>query len=182
MGFKAPKCPVCNRVQKASSALQHKKGNYACACNSVDYSKATEYRKQHRFQEDDCSELKPGVEYKFTIPGNPVVKKNSQRVVMHGIRPSVLYEVWAARALKIIMKQWEGLTPIKGPVHMEAHYYKDTKRESDLSNLHEGIQDCLTVAGVWIDDTIVESHDGSRKHVDKKNPRIEVTLRKFKED
>jgi len=180
--FKNPKCPSCGYVQKASSALEWTKGNYACRCNSVDYFTYTKLCKNNPVKEEDTLELEPAEEIKLVISGNPSVKKNSQRIVMNGIRPSVLFEVWAARAIKQLLEQFAKLArlPISGPVELECHYYRDTHRHADLSNLHEGIQDCLTYSKVWIDDSIVESHDHSRKHYDKENPRVELTIRKFK--
>jgi Holliday junction resolvase RusA-like endonuclease len=180
--FKNPKCPNCGCVQKASSALEWTKGNYACRCNSVDYFTYTRLSKIYPLKEEDTLSLGQDEEIKLVITGNPSIKKNSQRIILSGIRPSVLFEVWAARAIKQLLEQFSKLNrkPISGPVELECHYYRDTHRHADLSNLHEGIQDCLTYARVWIDDSIVESHDGSRKHYDKKNPRVELTIRKFK--
>lgn len=183
--FVAPKCPVCKIKQQASSETAWKKGNYACRCNSVDYSKTQKQRKEDPIELEDCQELINGEEVKFIVTGPPAIKKNSPRIVKMGktisIRPSILYEVWASRALKQLSIQWYNsiLSPIKGKVWMEAHYYRDTRRIADLSNLHEGIQDCLTTVGVWMDDSQIESHDGSRKHYDKDNPRIEITLRRY---
>lgn len=187
MSFRAPKCPVCRRVQRASSALQHSKGNYACLCNSENYQDATDFRKKNRHSEEACSDLAPDELIMFTVLGEPAVKKNSMRIVSFGgrssIRPSILYEVWASRALYQIKMQWLKLNrkPIKGPVEITVQFYRSTKRDVDLSNLYEGIQDCLTTAGVWIDDTIVQSHDGSRKHYSKDNPRVEVIITKYEE-
>lgn len=183
MTFRAPKCPVCRRVQRASSALQHKNGNYACACNSVNYSEATQHRRDNPVKEQDCMELSQDGQVKLVILGEPAVKKNSMRIVSFGghssIRPSVLYEVWASKAIKQLQDQYIGLQPLKGKLHLEVKFYKGTSRPSDLSNLYEGVQDCLTTAGVWLDDTLVESHDGSRKLVDKSNPRVEIIIRRF---
>jgi len=187
--FKAPKCQMCGLSQRASSQLQWKKGNYACHCNSVDYNKATKYRREHPLNSEICTELAEDEEVKLVVLGAPAIKKNSPRITKMGktvsIRPSLLYEIWAARAIKQLQEQWIllGRTGISGPVWMEAHYYRDTIRRCDLSNLHEGIQDCMTTVGVYLDDSQIESHDRSRKHQDKneQNPRIEVTLRRFKE-
>lgn len=53
-----------------------------------------------------------------------------------------------------------------------------TKGLVDLSALYEGIQDTLVELNVLSDDnySIVASHDGSGVYVDKKNPRMEITI------
>ena len=148
-------------------------------CNSIKYDK----HKKVVVDEALCVPLTPTEEITFTISGPPKVKKNSQRIVMGGIRPSIAYELWAGQAMFQIDKMMKKLNraPINGRVEMEAHYYRNTRVRADLSNLHEGIQDCLSNMGFWIDDSIIESHDGSRKFYDKENPRIEVTIRIYNE-
>ena len=54
-----------------------------------------------------------------------------------------------------------------------------TKRKCDLTNLLECADDVLVKAGILVDDnyTIIESHDGSRVHYDKENPRTEIIIK-----
>jgi Holliday junction resolvase RusA-like endonuclease len=173
------KCSVCNTWKKNTNKRELDKGVGACACNSIDYVK----HKKKKVDEHRCLELQDGEEIRMTITGNTGIKKNSQRITYQGIRPSEGYEIWAGQALfqiKEFMKQNQR-DPISGPVHIEAHYYRKSRVKCDLSNLHEGIQDCLTSMGFWLDDSIVESHDGSRKHYDKDNPRLEIIIRRFNE-
>jgi Holliday junction resolvase RusA-like endonuclease len=57
-----------------------------------------------------------------------------------------------------------------------------THRKCDLTNLLEAIDDVLVKAGVIEDDnyTIIASHDGSRVHYDKENPRTEIIITEVK--
>lgn len=174
------KCPVCKNWKRNTDKRKLDKGFGACQCNSIDYGG----HKKVKLKEEDCTELGPKEKISFVIKGNPKIKKNSQRIVMNGIRPSIAYELWAGQAMFQIQEMMELMPrqPIKGPVWMEAHYYRESKVKADLSNLHEGIQDCLSAMGFWLDDSIIESHDGSRKHYDKDNPRIEIIIRRYEEE
>jgi Holliday junction resolvase RusA-like endonuclease len=67
---------------------------------------------------------------------------------------------------------------ICSPVNVEAHYYIDADRTCDLTNLHAALHDMLVHYNVIADDNrkIIVSTDGSRVHVDRKNPRTEVIV------
>jgi Holliday junction resolvase RusA-like endonuclease len=54
-------------------------------------------------------------------------------------------------------------------------------RLPDLSNLHEGIQDCLQKAKIIANDRLICSHDGSRRLVGEEY-LLEVTLFRFDEN
>lgn len=116
----------------------------------------------------------------ITIPIAPRTKKNSQQIVIvHGrpiIMPSKLYKQYEKECGKYIPQLEE---PINYPVNMKCTYYMPTRRKCDLNNLLEASTDMLVHYKVLEDDnyTIVESHDGSRVHYDKANPRavIEIT-------
>lgn len=173
-------CEVCGKNKVARSETLMNRGLYTCSCNSVDY--------QQYYKDNKSRELTNAVEdwdeFTIVIEGNPSVKKNSPKIIKMGktysIRTSDIYDEWASKALFQIDKQKPTFT-IDAPVHVEAHFYRNTKVRADLSNLYEGFQDCFTLAGIWSDDTLVESHDGSRKHYDKERPRIEIIVRKFKD-
>lgn len=123
---------------------------------------------------------------KIVIPGQPIVKKNTQIPVRLGsgrmIRvPTKAYKQWhkgAAIALEITNKSMKPLQPISEPINLCCRFFMQTRRKTDLSNLYEGIQDVLVSEG-WLEDDhsgIVCSHDGSGVFYDKMNPRIEVTI------
>jgi len=177
----APKCPVCGYKQKAANRTAWMKGVYACRCNSLDYDELTRYRKKNPIPDKDCLPLEEGEEIRIVIPGNAGIKKNSQIKTRFGIIPSYRYRVWAARSFKIIKEQWDAINrkTINGPIHLEAHFYRNDLRGTDLSNLMEGVQDCFKTIGVWQDDSLVESPDGSRKHLDERTARTEIILRLY---
>ena len=115
----------------------------------------------------------------FTIPGNPVTKKNSQRIFVNRktgkpfVKPSEQYEAYAETAGWYIPK--EG---INSPVNVKCLYFMENLRRVDLVNLLEATCDILVKYGCLIDDDskIVASHDGSRVLLDRKNPRVEITI------
>ena len=114
---------------------------------------------------------------KFTIKGNPVTKKNSQRIVNSGGRYRVIqserYLAYEELALWQLPK-----VHINYPVNVKCVYFRDSKRRVDLTNLLEATDDILVKGGVLEDDNcnILVSHDGSIVKYDKQNPRVEVEI------
>lgn len=126
---------------------------------------------------------------KFTILGNPITKKNSQRIIkvklkngrcFHKIMPSKAFEKYEKECKPHMPKVKE---PINVPVNLKCIYYMKAKRAVDLLNLLEGTADILVDYGVLADDNrdIVYSTDGSKVLYDKKNPRVEVEITELKE-
>lgn len=120
-------------------------------------------------------------EYRYTIPGNPVTKKNSQRIIRlkNGrtlIKPSAAYEAYEDRALYFLQPLPEA--PIREPVNVQCIYYMNTRRKVDLSNLLSATDDVLVTAAVLSDDNrdILAGHDGSRVFYDHDNPRTEILI------
>lgn len=115
----------------------------------------------------------------FTIPVAPRTKKNhSQIVYAHGrpmIIPSKQYKQYVKDASVFVPRLPE---PISTPVNVEYHFYMPTRRKCDLVNLIQSANDLLVECGLLLDDnfTVVESHDYSRVHYDKNNPRTEVVI------
>ena len=118
----------------------------------------------------------------FTIPLNPVTKKNSNVKTRDG-------RLLASKAYRQYEKDAVHLIPpfarkhIDFPVNVEAVYYTKidyakAKSRIDLTNLHNALCDTLVAAGVIADDNcrIVYSMDGSRVKCDKLKPRTEVTI------
>lgn len=114
----------------------------------------------------------------FTIPGNPITKKNHQRILKTRdgrsfVAPSVQYKDYEYQC------GW--FVPAEGidyPVNIKCLYYMETLRRVDLVNLLEATCDILVKYGCLKDDDskIVASHDGSRVLLDRKNPRVEITI------
>ena len=133
---------------------------------------------------------------KIIIPGNTIVKKNSQRIIKfrrkgarrltRAIAPSLAYEKWEESALASLLSNrqvWQGTYPVE----LKLFYYRENARKFDLSNLGEGVQDVLVKAGVLIDDSmkyVVQVIDKRGKYygwdIDKENPRVEIKIQSVK--
>lgn len=127
---------------------------------------------------------------KIVIPGNPITKKNSQRIVHIGYKCPA-----CKRGMKVVplpsqqYEQYEGLAgwyirgnlrklKINRPVNVKCIYWMAKDTAVDLANLLEATNDMLVKHGVLADDNrkIVATHDGSRVFVDRENPRVEITI------
>lgn len=115
----------------------------------------------------------------FTIPLNPVTKKNSGQIIKVGKYPKLIpsktylqYE----QDCKCFIKGKQLMLNI--PVEITCKFYMKTRRKVDLTNLLNAIDDILVKYGVIADDNsnIIVSHDGSRVLYDKNSPRTEVTI------
>ena len=116
------------------------------------------------------------------IPLNPYTKKNSSRVLYKNtpsgdripfISPSAQYKQYEHECLMFLRA-----LEIDYPVNVEAHFYMETRRHVDLTNLNEALHDILVRGHVLKDDnaSILVSTDGSRVYYDKENPRTEVII------
>lgn len=123
-------------------------------------------------------------EMHLTLYGNPVTKKNSQRILYKFtkfgrktpfIAPSKAYVDYETDCLRQIKRPH---SPISARVNVRCVYYMKTARRVDLANLIEATTDILVKAHVLEDDnsTIVAAHDGSRVELDRKNPRVEIEI------
>lgn len=118
---------------------------------------------------------------KFTIPLNPVTKKNSARIMRNKhtgkmfVMPSEAFVKYQDECGYFIPCKWKN---IESKVNVKAVYYMGTKRKVDISNLHSALHDVLVHYGVIADDNseIVAGTDGSRVAYDKDKPRTEVEI------
>lgn len=123
----------------------------------------------------------------FTVPGAPRQKKNSGRIVFlgkrcHGCRrgvsprilPSKPWEAWSRLAIPLVREL--KIPTIMEPVNCAALFFCDTKRTVDPCNLYEGLADILEAAKIVENDSLLATWDGSRLHLDRENPRVDVTL------
>ena len=116
-----------------------------------------------------------------TIPGQPITKKNSQRIIINSktkrpmIMPSKQYKDYENSAKQYITPPEQ---PIDKAVNVQCLYFMPSVRACDLTNLMEATHDILVKNKVLADDNnrIIESVDGSRVHYDKENPRVEVLV------
>lgn len=121
--------------------------------------------------------------YKGTIPIPPRTKKNHQEIRYRNIKgkrvpfiaQSQIYKDYERDCGYFIKRPRE---PFKGKYNVKAYYYLDTKRKTDLNNLHSALHDILVTYGVLEDDNynIIAATDGSRVYVDKENPRTEYFI------
>lgn len=118
--------------------------------------------------------------YEITIPGRPVTKKNSMRILRKKDgtpfpAPSKQFEEYQEKAGYFIRCKHVRLS---APVNVKGIYYMPTRHRVDLANLLNATCDILVHYGVLADDNsrIVCSHDGSRVLYDKDNPRAEITI------
>jgi len=119
------------------------------------------------------------MQIKFTIPLDPVTKKNSGRIIKvgnyHKLIPSKAYERYEQDCGYFIKGKHKR---IGEPVEVTCRFYMKTQRRVDLANLLNAIDDVLVHYGVLEDDNsnIIVSHDGSRVYHDKDSPRTEVDI------
>ena len=117
----------------------------------------------------------------FTIPIEPVTKKNHSQVVMIKGRPIVLpsrpYQEYEKKCKQYIPKINE---PINYPINLKCHFYKGTHRKCDLTNLLQAVCDILVKYKILEDDdySIVSTTNGSEVFYDKENPRTEIYIEK----
>ena len=118
------------------------------------------------------------MEIKFTIPLNPVTKKNSQQIILVAGKPRIIpskkYKEYERDCIPFLTH----VEHVTGRLNVKAVYFMRTRRRVDLINLHEALHDILVKAGVLEDDNckIIYSTDGSYVDYDKENPRTEVTI------
>ncbi len=125
----------------------------------------------------------------LTLYGNPVTKKNSQRILYKFtkfgrkapfVAPSKAYVDYETDCLRQIKRP---RSPISSRVNARCVYYMKTARRVDLANLIEATTDILVKARVLVDDNskIVAGHDGSRVELDRENPRVEIEIEEMEE-
>lgn len=122
----------------------------------------------------------------ITIPTNPITKKNHGRIVQKrypsGKSIPIMLPSEAYKKYENLAKQYIPVVeePINYPINLEVHYYMETKRLCDITNLLQATCDILVKYKVLEDDnyTIVASTDGTRVYYDKENPRAEIFITK----
>lgn len=120
-------------------------------------------------------------DFKIIIPFNSVTKKNHGNIVMikgHPIMlPSKPYQEYEKKCKQYMPTLQE---PINYPINLEVHYYMETKRKCDITNLLQATCDILVKYKVLEDDnySIVCSVNGTSVDYDKENPRCEIYITK----
>lgn len=114
----------------------------------------------------------------FTIEGAPRVKKNSRRLFQTPrgkivSLPSKAHEVWSRDAGFAVNRAWRGRPSLKGPVQVTATFYM--RQDADCDNLCASLGDLLEDCRVVADDRLITLWV-AQTVVDKKRPRVEVTI------
>lgn len=138
--------------------------------------------------------MKEPIKIHFTIPLDPITKKNSQQIDYKWIKdkqtgqpknvpyikPSEAYIKYANDAGWFINRGLSNLS-LDSPLQITCIYYLSTRRQADLTNLLEATDDVLVKYNVIADDNhkIICSHDGSRVFYDATNPRTEIYITNY---
>lgn len=137
------------------------------------------------------------VTVEFALLGPPRTKKTSDRLDLRGDRPKKLpskpHEKWFDNAMSQLPPITTRLLrqvqlPLQGRYWITAYFYLENAIEGDLLGYEQALADWLQMptqarngAGIITDDRFIDSWDGSRRLLDRANPRIEVTIRVLKE-
>lgn len=124
----------------------------------------------------------------LTIPGRPIVKKNTQRIVGSGkARRRILspkYLAWEQsamlNAMAVLKRSFKGHL-VDYPIRLLLKFYfADRQAEADVSNLVEGPQDLLVKLGVLKDDRLV--HELRAFKFFGHDPRTEISIFKYQQE
>ena len=102
------------------------------------------------------------------IPGRAYVKKNTKRVYGSGAKKRVVYSPeflsWQTTALSVLKQtKTRCLSILSGGLHASyTFHFKNRSGEADVSNLIEGIQDCLQTASIIENDKQIVSLDAKK--------------------
>ena len=126
--------------------------------------------------------------YQAVLPLEPRSKKNSQRIIYNkSLGRSIIiqsdeYKRFEKDCGKLLTRKPK--TPIDFPVNCQYIMYRSTERVFDGLNGSAALDDILVKYGILKDDNfhIVVGHDGTTVRVDRKNPRVEITITKIGED
>ncbi len=122
------------------------------------------------------------MKHTIIVPGNAMSKKNSKDIIWAGGSPRIVsskaHNRWAKDALLVLKTNELVGHPWKYPVRMSFHFVRETRRRFDYTNLMQGIEDLLQLAGIIEDDDmnhVIPGPDFSWS-VDKNDPRTIVTI------
>jgi hypothetical protein len=144
------------------------------------------------------------------IPGNVPSKKNDKVVrfkfskfhmkgkvkITMGNRPAMAFVAQGPRTLKyeaLVKKHFINfkddfrklLEEVEKPYYIEFYFVRNSKRKFDFNNANHTVTDLMVKYG-WIDDDDcsemlpIPNLHGATHHVDKNNPGVWITLKKYK--
>lgn len=130
---------------------------------------------------------------KFDIAGQVPSKKNNKRILKNSrtgnrfIANSEKFNDWHEKALREVCLFSKAAKyrnkPRKNPLSIRMRFYNKDNRRHDLDNMVSSVLDLLVDAGYLEDDhcKIVSSMLVVFRGIDRKNPRVEVTITELAE-
>ena len=131
-------------------------------------------------------------EFKFIIDGQPMSKKRNYKIIKIGrhytLGLTTKYKHWEKSARDQLWAQrmtyqshmTGAIGPIFSFVEVTFEFFLKDRRRIDLSNLYQGPEDALVKGQILEDDSLIESHDGSRKYVGGYADKILIRIKPFK--
>lgn len=127
-------------------------------------------------------------EWIFLLERPPLTKKTHQQIALNkktgrrfvmSAAGQASYQKFASQVLHLQALSQGLREPLASPVWVEAVFWLDADRATDLTNLEQMVGDCLQGAGIIANDALIHSWDGSRKGVSYPRPRTELTVRLY---
>lgn len=121
----------------------------------------------------------------FTIPGQPATKKTSQRIFRRRILPSKAYCAYEVYCEPFCVEAWQskGKPPINFGVCIKMKVYLKNWIVGDCTGYQQSIADIMQKFMILENDSWIH-WDWENEHwfggVDKDNPRIEITVKRFR--
>lgn len=133
---------------------------------------------------------------RYVINGPPRTKKNSSNIAHNRatgarfIAPDPVKAAWERMAVDTLKTQLQPTTTVirkikgrpvevpvqfTGPVRVTALFYRE-KNLGDTCGFYQALGDALEKSGVLANDRQIEDWDGSRRCIDRANPRVEVEV------
>lgn len=120
---------------------------------------------------------------KLTLPWPESVNSywQSRAIKVHGKWMSTVYVSAAGKSFQknvasAVADQLGQHQPLEGRLGYIFEFHQPNARKCDISNYVKSTEDALTKAGVWLDDSQVDRGLLVRGDIDRKNPRVEVTI------
>lgn len=132
-----------------------------------------------------------GLDLTIVIPGPPRTKKTSNQIITRvdalgrnrpRVIPSQAFLTWQDAAMWTLRShQARGTWPLSGPLSIRAYFYLDVNditaaSAGDPTGYYQALADCLEKAGVVQNDFQIRNWDGSRVWLDRRHPRVELTI------
>lgn len=123
--------------------------------------------------------------FQATVLGKPITKKNHMEIRKRADGKRFVGQSDQFKAYAEVFKSQVFYTgePIECLCNVREVYYMPTRQLVDKLNLQAATDDLLVACKVLKDDNsrIVGGHDGSRVRLDRKNPRVEITITRLEE-